>query len=475
MADLRRNRKDGRPILTGSVVRRGDAVSGQGRKKGGETGCRLTAVAHHLDFRGRRGGVGDVRMVIDHLQPDGDPQDEHDQLPHFPRHGRIIHVDVRNINRPTRSIACLACENPVHPGYSGIKRTFGSTRANLAVSPDTLYLILHHVMIRGLPSIFDGFVKRRRDFLPAYRRLSLAELRERAERAREMLAFCRVCPRACGVNRLKDERGLCLSGRWADVASAFPHFGEEDVLRGWRGSGTIFFAFCNLKCVFCQNFEISRRGLGARPVQAEELAALMLALQEAGCHNINLVTPEHVVPQVLEALVIAVERGLNLPIVYNTSAYDSLESLRLLDGIVDIYMPDFKFWSPERAKRYLRAEDYPEVARRAIREMHRQVGDLVVDEEGLALRGVLIRHLVMPGYLDETRAILRWIRETLGPDVYVNLMDQYHPAGLVGKDRYPELNRRLMAREFQEAREEARRLGLWRLDVRWRWVEPGEP
>lgn len=300
--------------------------------------------------------------------------------------------------------------------------------------------------------------------------MSLVELRQRVEKARDMLTSCNVCPRLCGVNRLEDERGLCLSGRWAEVASAFPHFGEEDVLRGWRGSGTIFFAHCNLKCVFCQNFDISRRGLGARPVTAEELAGIMLALQDAGCHNINLVTPEHVVPQVLEALVIAVEQGLHLPIVYNTSAYDSLESLRLLDGIVDIYMPDFKFWSPHLAKRYLRAEDYPEVARRAIQEMHRQVGDLVVDEDGLALRGVLIRHLVMPGYLDETRAILKWIRETLGPDVYVNLMDQYYPAGLVSSRRYPEINRHLSSREFQEALEEARRLGLWRLDTRWRWV-----
>ena len=324
-------------------------------------------------------------------------------------------------------------------------------------------------MRRAFPTLFEGFVRPRRDFVPAYRNLTLQELRHRAERARETLASCRVCPRNCGVNRLQDERGVCLSGRWAEVASAFPHFGEEDVLRGWRGSGTIFFAHCNLKCVFCQNFDISRRGLGARPLKPDELAHLMLALQEAGCHNINLVTPEHVVPQVLEALVVAVERGLQLPIVYNTSAYDSLESLRLLDGIVDIYMPDFKFWSPDLARKYLRAEDYPAVARSAIREMHRQVGDLVVDEDGLALRGVLLRHLVMPGFLEETLAILRWIRETLGPDVYLNLMDQYYPAGLVSPSRYPELHRRLARKEFQEAVAGARRLGFWRLDVRWRF------
>ncbi|MDK1292895.1 MAG: radical SAM protein, partial [Actinomycetota bacterium] len=234
----------------------------------------------------------------------------------------------------------------------------------------------------------------------------------------------------------------CKTGRHAVVSSAFAHFGEEDCLRGWLGSGTIFFAHCNLRCVFCQNYDISQGvppGVDREVTTAPELAAMMLTLQSMGCHNINFVTPEHVVPQVLEALPIAVESGLTLPIVYNTSAYDALESLAWLDGIVDIYMPDFKFWSPERARAYMKAADYPEAARAAVKEMHRQVGPLVMDADGLAQRGVLLRHLVMPGLLDETRSILEWIAEELGTDTYVNLMAQYYPAGKVAADRYPEL------------------------------------
>ncbi len=219
----------------------------------------------------------------------------------------------------------------------------------------------------------------------------------------------------------------------------------------------------------CQNYDISQ---AIKPHKAppghppEAIAAMMLELQELGCHNINLVTPEHVVPQIIEALAIAVEHGLRLPIVYNTSAYDSLESLRLLDGIVDIYMPDFKFWSPERSQRYMKAADYPEHARAAIKEMHRQVGDLELDDEGLARRGLLIRHLVMPGCLDETRAILEWIVRELGPNTYVNLMDQYYPAGRVNSTTFPELNHRLSAEEFAEALHIAAELGLHRLDRR---------
>lgn len=220
----------------------------------------------------------------------------------------------------------------------------------------------------------------------------------------------------------------------------------------------------------CQNFDISRQGIGGRPVTPEELAHLMLYLQDLGCHNINFVTPEHVVPQIMEAIPIAVEKGLRLPIVYNTSAYDSMESLELMDGIVDIYMPDFKYWDAAKAKKYLKAEDYPEAARRAIKEMHRQVGYLTFDENGLALRGVLLRHLVMPGALDDTREILRWIAEELGRDTYVNIMEQYHPAGLVSKMRYPEINRRITAEEYEQALSYAREFGLWRLDYRWRRV-----
>ncbi len=305
--------------------------------------------------------------------------------------------------------------------------------------------------------------------LPAYLRLSRSELHERALQAVASLADCRACPRDCRVDRLHGKWSACKTGRYAVVGSAFPHFGEEDCLRGWNGSGTIFFSHCNLRCVFCQNFDISQ---GVRPGPAqpglppEELASLMLGLQSHGCHNINFVTPEHVVPQVLEAVCLAVDGGLTLPIVYNTSAYDSLESLAWMDGVVDIYMPDFKLWTPEKSREYLKAEDYPEAARAAIREMHKQVGDLVIDGDGLAERGVLIRHLVMPGCLDETRNILEWIVEELGPDTYVNVMDQYYPAGKVSGDRYAQLDRHLHPDEFLEALEIAADVGLRRLDER---------
>jgi putative pyruvate formate lyase activating enzyme len=288
------------------------------------------------------------------------------------------------------------------------------------------------------------------------------ELAGRVERALASLATCRVCPRDCDVDRLADRSAFCRTGRYAAVSSCFPHFGEEDCLRGWNGSGTIFFTNCNLRCVFCQNYDISQgaRKNEAVPVRPERLAALMLDLQSRGCHNINFVTPEHVVPQVLEGLASAAAGGLRLPLVYNTSAYDSAESLALLDGVVDIYMPDFKYWRPESGERYLKAPDYPEVARARIAEMHRQVGTLRTDLDGLAWRGVLLRHLVMPGGLEETGAILRWVSETLGPDTHVNLMDQYYPAGRVNPEHYPELNRRLAPREMAAAREAARQAGL---------------
>jgi putative pyruvate formate lyase activating enzyme len=246
------------------------------------------------------------------------------------------------------------------------------------------------------------------------------------------------------------------------VSSYFPHRGEEDCLRGWNGSGTIFFSWCNLRCVFCQNFDISQEGLG-QETRPEELAAMMLRLQAEGCHNINLVTAEHVVPQILEALPLAVEGGLRLPIVYNTSAYDGMESLRLLDGIVDIYMPDFKFWDPALALTYVRARDYPEVARTTIREMHRQVGDLVIGPEGLARRGLLVRHLVMPGGIAGTREIMRFLA-SLSRDTYVNVMDQYYPAGRVSADRFSEINRCITTREHDDALAAARDAGLRRLD-----------
>ncbi len=310
------------------------------------------------------------------------------------------------------------------------------------------------------------FSRQRSEFEPAYLRLHASgELARRVERALAALADCTLCPRDCHVNRLADKFAVCKTGRYAVVSSHFAHFGEEDCLRGWNGSGTIFFSWCNLRCVFCQNYDISWEG-GGRGARPEELAAMMLRLQERGCHNINFVTPEHVVPQILEALPLAIERGLRLPLVYNTSAYDSLESIELMDGIVDIYMPDFKFWDAEMARQYAKARNYPEAARRAIRAMHRQVGDLVLDEHGLALRGLLLRHLVMPGGIAGTREIMEWVARELGPQTYVNVMPQYYPAGKVSGKEYVEINRHIGEDEFGAAVAAARAAGLLRLDAR---------
>jgi putative pyruvate formate lyase activating enzyme len=311
-----------------------------------------------------------------------------------------------------------------------------------------------------------NFVINGTEFEPAYLELHRnGELEARVESAVASLAACRTCPRDCGANRLENETATCKTGRYALVSSYFPHFGEEDCLRGWRGSGTIFFSMCNLRCVFCQNFDISQIRSGVETPPAR-LAQMMLELQEAGCHNINFVTPEHVVPQILEALLIAIEAGLRLPLVYNTSAYDAMESLELLDGVIDIYMPDFKIWESQLALRYLKARDYPAAARKALREMHRQVGDLILDKNGLAIRGVLVRHLVMPGGEADTRNIMRFLSTELSPDTYVNLMDQYHPANKVSDSRYAEINRRINSRELEDSYEIAREAELWRFDQR---------
>ncbi|MDH4043553.1 MAG: radical SAM protein [Gemmatimonadota bacterium] len=311
---------------------------------------------------------------------------------------------------------------------------------------------------------------------PAYLDLGHDQLRERAIIALEGLRDCQACPRRCRVNRLDDHWSACKTGRYAVVSSWYPHLGEEDCLRGWNGSGTIFFGHCSLRCAYCQNWDISQ---GLRPgpdtpgVTPAQLAGMMIGLQERGCHNINLVTPEHVVPQMLEALAHAVEWGLNIPLVYNTSGYDSLETLHLLDGVVDIYMPDFKCWSPERARRDLKAADYPRVTRAAVRAMHRQVGPLVISADGLAIGGLLVRHLVLPGALDETRAILTWIASELGPSTYINLMGQYRPAGRVRTAGFPDLARRIGAGELTEAFAIAHELGLERLDTAsWRRSDP---
>jgi len=301
---------------------------------------------------------------------------------------------------------------------------------------------------------------------PAYLALfESGELRRRVEIAREMLRSCTVCPRNCRVDRLADKFAVCRTGRYAIVSSHFAHFGEEDCLRGWKGSGTIFFSGCNLRCVFCQNFDISWQLQGV-PAPPEKLARMMLDLQRQGCHNINFVTPEHVVPQIIEALPPAIEMGLRVPLVYNTSAYDSMESLALMDGVVDIYMPDFKYWDGEMARKYSRAPDYSEVARRTIKEMYRQVGDMVLDHEGLARRGVLIRHLVMPHDIAGTREVAGWIARELSPNTYVNIMPQYHPAGKVSRREFAEINRRICPEEYELALDAAWRAGLKRLDRR---------
>jgi len=296
--------------------------------------------------------------------------------------------------------------------------------------------------------------------------LSRAELERRAVAAHQLLGErCVVCPRGCTVDRRADVAGLCAIGRHAVVASYFPHFGEEDCLRGRRGSGTIFFSGCNLRCVFCQNHDISWQPRGEL-VTPERLAEMMTELQAIGCHNINWVTPEHVVPQILKALPLAFARGLELPIVYNTSAYDSLDSLRLLDGIVDVYMPDFKLWTSESARRYLKRADYPDVARETIVEMHHQVGDLVLDEHGMARRGLILRHLIMPGLLEETKAILRFAAAELGTGTNVNLMAQYYVSGKVGQNgQYSEIARGIYREEYEQTLALARQLGL-RLDPR---------
>lgn len=303
-------------------------------------------------------------------------------------------------------------------------------------------------------------------FEPAYMALyRTGELRERGVAAFEKLRQCTLCPRCCDADRVNEQKGFCQTGRYALVSSYFPHTGEENCLRGTRGSGTIFFACCNLGCVFCQNFELSHGGEG-QPVFPEDLARMMLSLQAQGCHNINCVTPTHAVPHILETLPLAIDQGLRLPLVYNTSAYDALDTLRLLDGVIDMYMPDFKFWDTHLAERYMQAGDYPERARDAVREMHHQVGDLVMDEQGIAQRGLLVRHLVMPGLLHDTTEVLRFLAEEISPDTYVNVMPQYRPAGNVSTNTFPEINRRTSMAEYAEALNIARQVGLRRLDER---------
>jgi putative pyruvate formate lyase activating enzyme len=279
-----------------------------------------------------------------------------------------------------------------------------------------------------------------------------------------MLEECRLCGRECRVDRLEGTKGaVCRTGEKAVVSSFNAHFGEEDPLVGQHGSGTIFFTNCNLKCQFCQNYEISQLGEG-REVSAEEIAGMMLHLQGRGCHNVNFVSPTHVIPQIMAALLIAAEKGLRVPLVHNTGGYDSLETLSLLDGIVDIYMPDMKYADEKVGRKYSKVKEYPQVNQAAVREMHRQVGDLLTDEQGIAQRGLLVRHLVLPNGLAGTSEIVRFLAEEISPETYVNVMSQYRPT--YKAHEYPDIDRRPTMEELEEAVSLAQEAGLTRLDER---------
>jgi putative pyruvate formate lyase activating enzyme len=303
------------------------------------------------------------------------------------------------------------------------------------------------------------------DVVPGYRKLfETGELVARAAEAHRRLANCDLCPRYCLVDRTATIRGTaCRTGANAVVQAYGPHFGEESPLSGTGGSGTIFFSYCNMRCLYCQNWEISWQGEGVS-VDDDALAAMMLSVQRRGCHNVNLVSPSHVVAQILSALVVAARRGLTVPLVYNTGGYDSPEALRLLDGVIDIYMPDMKYGDDARARRYSKVQDYIAVNRSAVREMHRQVGDLVLDDRGRAVRGLLVRHLVLPDGLADTAGVLRFLADEVSPATYVNVMGQYRPCYRAVD--YPELTRHPTAAEMQQAFATAERLGLHRQDGR---------
>lgn len=296
-----------------------------------------------------------------------------------------------------------------------------------------------------------------------YLKPSKSDLKDRADGAWKLLNPCRVCPRRCGVNRAVDEKiGFCRMGKNPVVSSYYAHPGEEDVIRGRHGSGIIFFTSCNAACVYCQNWEISQARIGDE-ISIERLAQMMIELQNMVCHNINLCTPSSWVPQILKALLVAIDKGLKLPLVYNTGGYDSMETLKLLEGIVDIYMPDVKYSDSTCGLKYSAVPNYWEVVQEAVREMFRQVGDLVIDKDGIAQRGLLIRHLVLPNHIAGTEKVMKFVA-SLSKDSYVNLMGQYHPTNKA--DRYPELNRRITPEEFQEALALAEKEGLHRFDKR---------
>jgi len=301
-------------------------------------------------------------------------------------------------------------------------------------------------------------------FQPAYLKLlANGELQERVAQAYARFSDCDICAHACHIDRRAGELGTCKTGERARVSSYGPHLGEEDPLRGSRGSGTIFMTRCNLRCQYCQNHDISQTDSGY-DVEPKDLASMMLELQARGCHNINFVSPSHVVPQIMAGVLIAAQAGLSVPLVYNTGGYDSLSTLALLDGVVDIYMPDMKYADPELAERYSKIKNYPQANQAAVKEMHRQVGDLQLDLRGIATRGLLIRHLILPDNLAGTDVIVKFLAEEISKDTYINLMDQYRPA--YRAHHYPELTRRITQAEFDAAVKMAHDAGLNRLDKR---------
>jgi len=295
--------------------------------------------------------------------------------------------------------------------------------------------------------------------LPYIELARTGKLAKKLESLTEILRECRLCPRECGVNRLEGQLGYCQAGADLMVSSAFPHFGEEPPLVGQHGSGTIFLTHCNLRCIFCQNYDISHLGRG-EPIAPSDMARTMVRLQEMGCHNINFVTPTHYAAQIVAALPLGIEMGLRLPIVYNCSGYESLEILQLLDGIVDIYMPDAKFMEAQDARQFCNAPDYPEVLRVVLKEMHRQVGDLTLNSKGVAERGLLIRHLVMPGDVASSESVLKFIAEEISVHSYVNIMNQYRPEYRAGE--HQQINRRTNYKEYLEAIQIAKRFRLYR-------------
>ncbi len=304
---------------------------------------------------------------------------------------------------------------------------------------------------------------RRKDFRAAYLETYEKGLfPERVRQAFLLLEKCTVCPRKCSVDRTRGEKGFCRAGGLPEISSYGTHFGEERPLVGRHGSGTIFLTYCNLGCIFCQNYSISRLGEGDG-ISFEKFSGIMVQLQRTGCHNINFVSPSHFVPHILKALPPAIEKGLTVPLVYNTGGYDSLEALKLLDGVFDIYMPDFKYTRNDVAEKYSQAADYPEVVEAALKEMHRQTGDLVMDEQGIALRGLLVRHLVLPAGLAGTREAMRFLATEISSDTYVNIMEQYYPCGDLIPPDSP-LSRRITREEFREAVRIAREEGITRID-----------